>query len=74
MGASAFILKKSRATVVDYLPTLMSSYQQLFILNPVEQYDWEAYTLPLTREAWIAVLCFCAILPFIMALTMCERK
>ena len=72
-GASAFIMSQSRSTVVDYLPTLMLTYQQLFIRNPSEQYDWEAYTLPLSGNAWIAIACVALILPFMMVLTGFDR-
>ena len=74
MGASGFIMKASRASVVDYLPSIMSSSQQMYIRNPAEQYDWAAYILPLTKTSWIALIAFCIFAPFLMALTMSERK
>ena len=74
MSASAFIMKQSRATAVDYLPTLMVAYTQLFIQNPAEQYDWLAYTLPLTWDSWITVLSFCAVIPFVMIPSMIDCK
>ena len=67
-------MSQSRASVVDYLPTLMASYQQIFIRNPAEQFDWEAYTLPLSRDAWIAVCIFCLVSPLIMVITMFDCK
>ena len=67
-------MKQTRATVVDYLPTLMVSYQQIFIRNPAEQFDWNAYTLPLSREAWIAGGIFFILLPFIMVIVMSDCK
>ena len=73
-GASAFIMSQARSSAVDYLPTLMVSYQQFFIRNPAEQYDWEAYTLPLSRDAWIAIGAFCLVLPLIMVVTMFDCK
>ena len=72
MSASAFIMKQSRSTAVDYLPTLMVAYQQLFIKNPAESYDLLAYTKPLTWESWLTVLIFCAVVPFIMLPTMMD--
>ena len=74
MSASAFTVKQSRSTVVHYLPTLMVAYEQIFIRNPTEQYDVEAYILPLTRDAWIIVFCFCVFVPLIMALIMSRCK
>ena len=74
MGVSPFTLKQSRASVVDYLPTLMVAYEQFFIRNPAESYDWVAYTLPLTRDAWLAIVVFSFLIPLIMALTMTNCK
>ena len=74
MSASAFIMKQSRSTAVDYLPTLMVAYQQLFIKNPAESYDLLAYTKPLTWESWLTVVIFCALIPFIMLPTMMDCK
>ena len=74
MSASAFIMKQSRATAVDYLPTLMVAYTQLFIKNPAESYDWLAYTKPLTWDSWIALIIFCAALPIIMLPMLIDGK
>ena len=74
LGVSPFTLKQSRASVVDYLPTLMAAYEQFFIRNPAEAYDWVAYTLPLTREAWLAIVVFSILIPLIMGLAMTKRK
>ena len=74
MSASAFTMKQSRSTVVDYLPTLMVAYEQIFIGNPTEQYDWEAYILPLSHEAWMIALVFSIFIPLIMASIMNNCK
>ena len=74
VGVSPFTLKQSRASVVDYLPTLMAAYEQFFIRNPAESYDWMAYTLPLTRDAWLAIVVFSILIPLIMGLAMINRK
>ena len=67
-------MKQSRSTAVDYLPTLMVAYQQMFIRNPAEQYDWEAYSLPMKWDAWLVAIIFCVILPFVMAIIMSGSK
>ena len=74
MSASAFTMKQSRSTVVNYLPTLMVAYEQIFIGNPTEQYDWEAYILPLSHEAWMIALVFSIFIPLIMASIMNNGK
>ena len=74
MGASGFIMKQSRSTAVDYLPTLMLAYQQMFIRNPAEQFDWEVYSLPLQWDAWLVGIIVCLVLPLIMIITMSESK
>ena len=74
MSASGFIMKQSRSTAVDYLPTLMIAYTQIFIKNPAESYDWLAYTKPLTMESWITVVIFFVVAPFIMLPTMMNCK
>ena len=74
MGASAFILKQSRAEVVDYLPTLMESYQQIFIRNPAEQLDWEVYTLPYSWMSWVDCSVWFFAAPLIMVIVMYECK
>ena len=52
----------------------MAAYEQFFIRNPAEAYDWVAYTLPLTREAWLAIVVFSILIPLIMGLAMTNRK
>ena len=74
MGASAFIMSQSRSTAVDYLPTLMLAYQQMFIRNPAEQLDWEAYYLPLQWDAWLLAIIFYFLLPFVMVIIMSGSK
>ena len=74
-GASAYDMSQSRASVVDYLPALMVTYQQIFIRNPSEQLDWNDYLRPLSRDTWIVVGgVFFIILPFIMFVNMFDCK
>lgn len=74
MGACAFLMSQSRATVVDFLPALMEVYQQMYIRNPAEQYDWEAYQLPLQWDSWLVTIIFCLLLPFVMVILMSGSK
>ena len=73
-SASGFILSKERSQAVDYLPPLMQSYQQFFIRNPAEQYDFEAYILPMKWRAWIVGIVFSLLLPLLLVIAMFERK
>ena len=66
MSASAFGLTQARSEVVDYLPTLMESYQQIFIQNPAESLDWTAYLKPLSSLAWVSVGVFLFLTPIIV--------
>ena len=66
ISASAFTMTQARSEVVDYLPTLMESYQQIFIQNPAESSDWTAYLKPLSSSAWISVGLFLFLSPIIV--------
>ena len=74
MGVTAFNWSPSRSTAVDYLPPFMVTYQQMFIRNPAEQFDWEAYSLPLQWDAWLVAIIFCFLLPFVMVIIMSGGK
>jgi hypothetical protein len=74
MSASGFLMKQSRSTAVDYLPTLMVVYQQMFIRNPAEQLDWEVYSLPLQWDAWLVGVIVFLVLPLFMIITMSGSK
>lgn len=73
-SASAFILTQTRSEVVDYLPTLMESYQQIFIQNPAESSDWAAYLKPVSTLGRISVAVFALLLPFIIAALFYDGK
>ena len=74
MSASAFTMTAARATAVDYLPTFMETYPQMFIRSPAEQYDWETYSLPFKWNAWLVAITCCFFLPFIMIISMSGSK
>ena len=65
---------KQRAEVVDFISFGAPNYGKIFIRNPRETFDWEVYTNPLRKEAWIGILIFCLITPFLIMLAGLERK
>ena len=73
-AAASFSQSKSRSEVVDYISMHMEEYQQLFIRNPAELYDWEVYTMPLTKTAWFGVIGFSLIVPFLLLPVMIDCK
>ena len=60
-------ITKARSAVVDYLPGMTSSYQQLFIRNPAEGLNWKAYLEPFTSETWLVIILFVVFIPLIVA-------
>ena len=60
-------ITKARSAVVDYLPGMSSSYQQLFIRNPAEGLNWKAYLEPFTSETWLVIILFVVFIPLIVA-------
>ena len=74
MGVTAFNWSPSRSTAVDYLPPFMVTYQQMFIRNPAEQLDWEAYLLPLQWDSWYVAIICCFFTPFVMVIIMSGGK
>ena len=74
ISASAFSLTHARSEVVNYLPTMMESYQQLFIQNPAESLDWTAYLKPLSSLAWISVAMFLLLTPVLVVALFYDGK
>ena len=73
-AAASFSQTKARSEVVDYLSLHMGEYKQIYIRNPAEEYDWEVYVLPLSRNSWLSILSFCIILPVVMAVLTLDGK
>ena len=73
-AAASFSQSKARNEVVDYISLNLEEYQQIFIRNPAELYHWEVYTLPLTKNAWLGVIGFIIVIPFLMSIAMMEGK
>ena len=62
-----FTITKARSAVVDFLPGMSSSFQQLFIRNPAEALNWVAYLEPFTTTCWAAIFLFLVIVPLIVS-------
>ena len=73
-AAASFSQSKARSEVVNYISLNLEEYQQIFIRNPAELYHWEVYTLPLTKNAWLGVIGFVFVIPFLMSIAMIEGK
>ena len=67
ISPAEFTITKARSTVVDFLPALAESYQQLFLKNPAEALHWTAYTEPFTPVCWCVILLFVVVVPPIIA-------
>ena len=67
ISPAEFTITRARSTVVDFLPALTESYQQLFVRNPAEALHWKAYTEPFTPLCWVAVILFVLVVPPIIA-------
>ena len=67
IAPAGFAMTKGRSTVVDYLPSVDQSFDQLFLRNPEDVMRWNAYKEPLTDFAWIAVALFMLLTPPILA-------
>ena len=58
---------RARSTAVDFLPSMMGSYEQLFIKNPADGLVLNAYAQPLTIFSWIGVLLYIVLIPPVLA-------
>ena len=67
IAPSDLTINKARSTVVDFLPTLAESYQQIFLSNPADALHWSAYVEPFTPICWVGILIFVVVVPPIIA-------
>ena len=65
---------KDRSEVVNFLTFDEPNYGQIYIRNPRETFDWEVYTKPLRKEAWIGIILFCLIIPVLIMIVSLEGK
>lgn len=72
---SAFSVRKSRSKAADYLITGHSVGEgRFYIKNPSNTYDWTVFFQPLYRRAWIGLMLFCFVTPFLIAILAYFRK
>ena len=67
IGPIDFSITKARSEVVDFLPSLDESYQKIFINNPLDSLNWNAYIEPVALGGWLAIIIFIVVVPPIMA-------
>lgn len=61
-------VRQNHAKVVDYLIINPSSaIGRFYIKNPRNTYDWTVFFQPLRKEAWIGLLLFSLLTPFLIA-------
>ena len=53
----------NRSQVVDFLPTLVQSWIQIFIQNPSASRNWLVFIEPITWQAWMIILVFFTCVP-----------
>ena len=69
-----FLVKESRAKVVDYLVTLTPEIRgRFFVKNPRYAYDWTVFSRPLYENAWISVFIFSLVTPMAMVVVLFYR-
>ena len=72
---SAYSVRKSRSKAADYLITSHSVGEgRFYIKNPSDTYDWTVFFQPLYREAWIGLIVFSFVIPFLIAMLAYFRK
>ena len=72
---SDFMVKESRAKVIDYLITSEEvEVGRFYIKNPRDTYDWTVFFQPLYLEAWIGLVLFSVIVPILSAMLVYFRK
>ena len=74
IAPAEFTITKAKSTVVDFLPPITESYQQLFLKNPAGSLDWKAYTEPFTPLCWIGIAIFILIVSPMIAEIMFYSK
>ena len=73
-AATSFSQTKKRSDVIDFISIYMEEYQQVFIRNPAELYDWEVYMMPFTKRAWWGTLAFIVLTPFLLSISTLDSK
>ena len=73
-AATSFSQTKKRSDIIDFISIYMEEYQQVFIRNPAELYDWEVYMMPFTKRAWWGTLAFIILTPFLLSISTLDSK
>ena len=75
MAINTFNMRVNRAKAVDYLITdARASVGRFFIKKPRYTYDWTVFFQPLWIEAWIGLVAFSLVIPFLIAIVIFFRK
>ena len=62
-----FTITVERTSVVDFLPGITPTYEQIFVKNPDTLPNWLAYLEPLHLSCWLAILLFLLLVPLMVA-------
>ena len=63
-----FTVFTTRASAIDFLPTIYQTRELLFLRNPEKFWSFYAYIKPLKIDAWIGVLLFAIVIPVLIAI------
>ena len=66
---STYSVRKSRSKAADYLISSHSVGEgRFYIQSPSDTYDWTVFFQPLYKKAWIGLMIFCFVTPFLIAM------
>ena len=63
IAAVDFTITFERSQVIDFLPVMLESFIQIFIANPSDRKNWNAFVEPVTPYGWLGVLAFLVLVP-----------
>jgi hypothetical protein len=69
LAVTDFTVTMERSAVMTFAHPITESYHSLFIKNPSEAYNLNAYTDPLHYLSWIVIITFCVCTPPVIFLT-----
>ena len=73
-AADNFGISDQRMKVVDFLKIREGAVGRLYIKDPIDTFDWGVYIMPLMKDAWVAILLFCLLVPFLMVIAVVDCK
>ena len=74
LAMSNFGISQVRYEVIDFLQFQPPIKSFICIRNPKETFDWEVYTKPLRKEAWLGLGLFVLLVPLLMMILMMNGK